>query len=1415
MGPAIWGGPWGQLVSRIFLSHASADNRAAIALKRWLTEQRPQLASEIFLDIDSNSGLRPGGRWKSQLFKENARCELVICLLSKNWEASHECKVEYRTAEGLGKQILCARLEDLGETDITSEWQRCDLFAEGSKTQIDVLGGPPVAFNAVALDQLRKAIEGTGVGPENFVWPPAEDPRRPPYRGWEPFEPIDAGVFFGRDAAVLRGLDELRTMRLSGVKSMFVVLGPSGSGKSSFLRAGLIPRLQREDRRFRVLGIVRPDREPLTGSQGLAAAIHHSWRDLGLRGVRLGDVKKACQDDPRRILDLFVQLRDAAAARVHDSGQETAPTLVLPLDQAEELFSTDAGVEAGDFLQLIAQLVGAMNAVDVGLIVAATIRTDRYEAMQDHPSLNAVSAVLFNELRPMPSHQFREVINGPAARTGDSDQRVNFAPELVDRLLADATSDTTVGGDTLPLLSLVLARLYSDWIDGGADQLTVDDYEVMGGMRDIVNDEIERVLTSHPGHREDNLELLRSAFIPWLASINPDNDQPMRRVARWVDVPNSSRSLIDALVAKRLMVKDIRDGEVVVEVALESLLRQWDELASWLREERQNLLTADDLESNASAWVTHGNDPAWLLSGTRLSDAENLARSAHFADRLRGSAEYLSTSRKAEDRRLKAIAVEQRRRRTRVLRVALSVTAVIALVAGLTGWQLYESFRHATGLRLASEAEQMLNGSRWGGDVLALQQLLAAQHLGVINAAGIANKRTNVVRIIENPQPKGGEVSVTSVRQLAVDGHSDRIATANDDGTVRVWEPATGALVLTIDLGDDRPSSVAMSTDGNLLATGSDDGFVQIWNARSGKEFRSPLTGSDPDPTVPWTISSVDSVAFSPDGSAVAAGSSDGLVRVWDLHRGKMIAAARASESGAVYSVAFSPSGDRLVTIGRDAVRLWEPRTGKQIAEINSQNAPATSVAFSPPIVSTNPGDPEDRLVVGFSDGTIEVVDGRTLLPIQTFRAHAGTVTSVAFSPDGTRILSGSSDNTVRVWDSITGEPIGSALVGHHGLVTSVAFDATATRIISGGTDGSVRVWDTRTALPIPAQQGTEVRAVAFSADGRAIASGGADGTVKLWSESTAAQEGVLGEAARDYERAINGLAYSPDGDRIVTGASDGALQLWNLGSLENPIVITRRDTTGSTRKRISNVAFSPDGSRIATGDSEGALRLWDGHTLEPIGEVHTDGNPVWSIAFSPDGRQIVSGSGSGNLFGARERPVIQFWDVDPLEKAGDPIEYKTDGLIRVVGFSSDGKAIASGTSDGVIRLLDSNSHRQTGTAMQADQNAVITLAFAHHHPWIVSGSADGKVRLWDSETHQPIGIAIDGHTNYVTSVAFSPDDKWILSGGADGNLRLWPTSQDLKNFVCDRVNMSMSREQWDQSVSRWIPYEALCPGSP
>ena len=188
-------------MSRVFLSHSSRDGRQAVAVKAWLVEQEPGLAEEIFLDVDPRTGIRPGERWKQALQQANSRCEAVICLLSKHWEASRECQTEFRYAETLNKTIVVARLEPVPDTNITSEWQRCDLFpGDGTTSGVYVDGGEPVSLASDGLHRLLEGLRALGIGAEHFPWPPPNDLDRAPYRGWAPLAESDAAVFFGRDA---------------------------------------------------------------------------------------------------------------------------------------------------------------------------------------------------------------------------------------------------------------------------------------------------------------------------------------------------------------------------------------------------------------------------------------------------------------------------------------------------------------------------------------------------------------------------------------------------------------------------------------------------------------------------------------------------------------------------------------------------------------------------------------------------------------------------------------------------------------------------------------------------------------------------------------------------------------------------------------------------------------------------------------------------------------------------------------------------------------------------------------------------------------------------------------------------------------------------------------------------------------
>ncbi|MDH2414454.1 TIR domain-containing protein [Nocardioides sp. CER19] len=1396
-------------MSRIFLSHSSRNSAEAIALKRWLVEQEPGLADEIFLDLDRDAGIAPGERWKRALRQANERCEAVICLLSEDWESSSECTAEFRTAETLGKLILCARLEPLDDRGITREWQYCDLFVNGGPcTEIAVDStGRSVRFQTDGLHRLLRGMRQAGIGAEQFAWPPADDPERSPYRGWEPLEEKDAAVFYGRDAQIVRGMDALRGMRASGVESLFVILGPSGVGKSSFLRAGLLPRIRRDDRHFLVAGTVRPGRDVLTGERGLAHAIHRLRVDMGLRAPALADVKDACsRGDALFVADLLEEARQEARRRLlGEPDRTTLPTVILPVDQAEELFSADAGPEAKRFLTLLASLVNHGDVTSRGVVVACTIRTDFYGSLQSAPELSRLKSVVFDELRPMPPANFKEVIVGPAQRATKAGRPLNVQTDLVERLQRDSAH----GADSLPLLSLTLALLYEDY--GSTGELTAHAYEAMGGMNHVVQTQVDSVLARDPMIRASQLDRLHRAFIPWLATINPDNDQPMRRVARRSDLPANARSEIDALVSRRLLVQGERDGEVFVEVALESLLRQWADLVSWLAAERDDLKEADNLERAAVAWEQNDRNAAWLLEGERLRRSESVVSKPGYQDRLAHTSSFLAASRTREDKRvadeeerkvaeLRAAREKQQlaeahaaalRRRARILRVVLAATVVIALVA-LAGFvraskaqrDAADRAREATALRLAAEGQAMLAGARPGGELRGMQEMLAAQDLKHTADGKRAIDHSVVVqrdvdKIIEVGSP---------VRSVAVNPAGTLVASGEEDGSVRLWDANTGEPVrdLLAPSGGDTNvvNAVAFSRDERWVAAASGDGSVRWWDATT-RRLSHRVSSPSGDP--------VNSVAFSPDSSVIATGGDDHLVRLWDVRSGEPAGDPLTGNGKSVNAVAFGPGGGLIASGGEDGtVRLWfDSDTGwRDEPPMTEDGSPVNAVAFS---------RDGRRLASAGDDRIVRVWDPAHRTLVSELNAHKNWVLSVAFSPDGKRLVSASADYTLLLWDVEKGKTIGDPLTGHGKEVFSAAFTRDGRRVVSGMGDGTIRFWSVRAALPI--EQGPWRYSMATSADGRLIASGG-DGAIQLWNPVTGTSVGELGARHQGDVRAV---AFAPDGGLLASGGEDGTVQLWDVAS---------RTPTGAPltthQRAVLDVAFSPDDGPdpglLATAGADGSVRLWDVASGIRVGEpLRGHQGDVNAVAFDPGGRLLASAGADGS---------VRLWDVASRRPVGEPLTGHK-GPILNVAFSPDGDRLVSAGADKTVRLWNVRERRPVGAPWDGHEAAVNSVAFSPDGRRVVSGSADRNVRVWDARTGDGIGDPLIGHWDQVVDAVFTPDDLRVLSGSQDGTIRTWPVPPDGYGALCAKLTQNPSRDEWRKEMPQGVDYHALCPGLP
>jgi hypothetical protein len=571
----------------IFISHSSKNNAEAERLREWL-EQQGWGRSQVFLDLHD---LKSGDRWRDVL-NSMGDCEAVIVCLSNEWLGSSECIREFTQAEERGKVILpvfVARVTAPIPRFIT-DVQIGDTSPEG-------------------VIKLRDQLFAKRITPQSFPWPPKDEPDRSVYRGLQALDVPDAAVFFGRDADILRGLDEVRALRNGGPHRMLVILGASGAGKSSFLRAGLIARLTRDEESFLVLPIVRPGRAALSGAQGLAASAQFDGSS-GADGLALA----------------FAAARTPVIARLQRNAESRAetyaakpPTIIIPIDQAEELFAAE-NTERDAFC---AALTGAVEK-DGNALIVATIRSDSYEALQKAPLLSGIGKQPF-DLSPIPSGAFQEIIEGPARLAKPA---LTVEPALTQQLLVDLNA-----ADALPLLAFTLERLRRQYGQDGA--ITLADYrDKLGGLSGAIQSAVNAVLGEQPSKGE--LARARGLFIPGLVRVEQSGVR--KRVARQVDLPDTAKDLIDQFVQQRLLVL----GDGTVEIAHEAMLRQWPLLANWIANEQSRLDALRNLEASAASWWAGRRRGVDLNHrGSRLREVKVLLKDPSYRPLISGGGENL------------------------------------------------------------------------------------------------------------------------------------------------------------------------------------------------------------------------------------------------------------------------------------------------------------------------------------------------------------------------------------------------------------------------------------------------------------------------------------------------------------------------------------------------------------------------------------------------------------------------------------------------------------------------------------------------------------------------------------------------------------------------------------------------------
>jgi hypothetical protein len=602
-------------LSRLFISHSSQNDDWALALQAWLIREGWSSEEDIFLDFDPERGIVAGQRWVRAL-EAATRCEAVLFLVSEVWLASKWCGDEYQLANRLNKKLFALLIDDIPLArlpgGLTAQWQVVHLKGEPAERFLTVhprtQRQSPVHIAEAALKNLKRGLAKAGIGPETFeLEPDANGPFgwRAPYRGLEPLEPEDAAVFFGRSADIVRGIDALRGLAARKPPRLLVVLGASGAGKSSFLRAGLWPRLSRDDSQWLPLRAIRAGRGgAIEGSEGLLHALEDIHCRFALRASR-ADLRQRLAT-PESFVALLHELRSAAARRALISAPPH-PLPLLCLEQGEELFAADAGAESEKLLRLARAAIDA----DVALLLV-TIRSDAHGLMQSAAMLAGIDQVPLS-LGPVPQGEIARIIREPSEvlRRKAGPSVPIFDTAIVERLQNEIAGEM----DALPLLAFVLQRLMRE--HAGTSTIGVKELEQSGGVAAAIEEEAEAALAD-AGFGEDRAErreVLRRLFIPRLARIDRDSKAPQRRVARQSDLPTDLLALARALTQRRLLVTKLaseartngdavtlESGAATLEVAHEALLRRWPTLADLLREDRDALLLLDGVLVAAADW---------------------------------------------------------------------------------------------------------------------------------------------------------------------------------------------------------------------------------------------------------------------------------------------------------------------------------------------------------------------------------------------------------------------------------------------------------------------------------------------------------------------------------------------------------------------------------------------------------------------------------------------------------------------------------------------------------------------------------------------------------------------------------------------------------------------------------------------
>ena len=1111
-----------------------------------------------------------------------------------------------------------------------------------------------------------------------------------PYKGLLSFESADHSNFFGRESLIERLLSRLETDTLP---RFIAVVGPSGSGKSSLVKAGLIPAIWNGE---------------LPGSQSwFTVEMVPGSRPLDELEVALTKIAANQAGNLREHLarDEHGLSRIASLTLPNDDSK-----LVLVVDQFEELFTLVR--EDNDRKQFIDLLCGSANDASSRVIVIITLRADFYDRPLQDPQFGELMRKCIEPVLPLSVEELEQAIVSPASKLG-----VHYEPGLVARIIDDANYQPAA----LPLLQYALTELFEK---NENRLLTHQAYDAIGGTvgaiakraedlyqeldqngMDAARNLLLRLVTideAIPSERSSNLSTGNRVLLSEIMAITEDDDV--------------MDQVLEAYSAYRLLALDYDPvtRKPTIELAHDAILREWDRLAAWVDEYKNDLIQHRRLMAFAQEWQDAEMDAGYLLREVRLDQFSAWEAETSFqlsptvkwyldksleARKLREEEEEnrqkreLETIRKlAETEKQRADEQEQAATGMRRLTYGLATALVVAVILAISS---FVAFRQSDLQRRLAESRQLAAAS--------INQLETDPTLSVLLALQSVDRSSDV----------GG----LSVPREAIEALHRAVGTSR----VRyIYKSGDQKIV----------SAVFIPSELEVIFT-YDDGTARLTNL-DNEEIIS-FEGHE---------NTITQVVFHPNGSQVATTSRDQTAKLWNLETGQEIITIQ--DSVQLFNCAFHPDGDLLATVGNDInAKIWDLETGNLQTTLFGHSDFVNDIEYSPD---------GETVVTSSVDGTIKIWDVEGGYELFTLDDHAQWVPSIDFSPDGLSFASASTDGVIIIWNAVTWE-IQHVIHGHSEAVLGVEFSPDGSFIASAGEGQVVKLWDVDTGqevITLPGD-GVTVSEGSFSANGRYLVTPTRDGTVFVWDLYPGSDLQTI--------TLLDGpgqVVFSHDGSKIVSPQGEnGMLTIYDAISGEALLTMQNDDQANSL-----DVDMSSDDSLIATAGIDGTADVWDAETGELVISLPQRDGRINQVSFSPNGGQLglVSENFSATL-----------WDVNTGELIQ---EFGIDSGAKSLAFSSDDSLLAVGSEAGLLTIFDLHSSDEQ-LMLHGHTGSVDALSFGLSLNLLASGGNDGRVIVWDVETGQLLQT-LSTYSAPVTDVSFTPDGSILAAVGTEGVIRIW-----------------------------------------